>query len=224
MENPDRNKLSIAELFKSRTRLLIYALLSINVEMNLNEMKKLLKKSKSTLSEHLHKMIKAGLVVVTREEKIRGNIKSKYFCLAENAKEAVHDIKPRKNIPQIDQIREGISIFMSFAALNVYFLNLWRDYMHELLVMIDQGQTKKVQQLWKEIKQNSIRFSIESNYSTKVGKFLQDEMMDLFKKAEQFEIETRENTPTSDFQKSCFVSTNIIPLNYIIKKVLEDAE
>ena len=224
MENPERKKLSIAELFKSRTRLLIYALLSIHIEMNLNEMSKVLKKSKSTLSEHLQKMMKAGLVVVSREEKIRGNIKAKYFCLAENAEESVYEIKPRKDIPVIDQIREGISIYMSFADLNIYFIKLWRDYLLDLLKQIDQGQIEKVHQVWKEIKHNSVRFSIESSYSTNIGKFLEKEITELFKKADQLEKENRENVLHSEFQKTCFVTNSIIPLNYILKKVLDEEE
>lgn len=75
------NKLSIVDILKSEIRFRIFSLFNMFPELNLAKLKELTGKSKSTLHHHLEKLINADLIYLSREEKVRGNIPSKYYSL-----------------------------------------------------------------------------------------------------------------------------------------------
>jgi DNA-binding transcriptional ArsR family regulator len=76
------SKLSPYELLlESDTRFKIWLQLSLNSEMNLGELSRQLKRSKSTIHEHLQKLLEAELIIETREESVQGRIPSKFYSL-----------------------------------------------------------------------------------------------------------------------------------------------
>ena len=73
----------INRITKPRVRLKIFLALYLYKEMYVTEMAKLLKMDKNTISRHLNKMSKEGILQY-REEKIKGRIDRKYFKLTED--------------------------------------------------------------------------------------------------------------------------------------------
>jgi predicted transcriptional regulator len=80
--------------------------LLISKEISLTKIAKKLNKSKPTIHRHLKKLIKNNFVEVSKEKKVRGSIKAKYYKLS---KEFQKNIKPyqRSILSKIDNIGSG---------------------------------------------------------------------------------------------------------------------
>ncbi|MFW9818037.1 MAG: winged helix-turn-helix domain-containing protein, partial [Candidatus Thorarchaeota archaeon] len=76
-------KLTITDIVRSKTRVQICNLLIIYRELSILDLSKRIGKAKSTIYEHLKKMMDAGFVKVSREEKSRSNIYRKYYSWIE---------------------------------------------------------------------------------------------------------------------------------------------
>ena len=74
-------EIPLEEIFKSKVRLEIFFLLSIYGELNLTDLSKLLDKSKPALHRHIQNLLKVGLICESKEEKVRGSIKAKFYQL-----------------------------------------------------------------------------------------------------------------------------------------------
>ncbi|MFW9971233.1 MAG: ArsR/SmtB family transcription factor [Candidatus Odinarchaeota archaeon] len=75
------NDSSFIDVLKSEVRFRIFSLFNLYPELSLTELKDIMNRSKSTIHHHLDKLIEAGLIEVSREEKVRGNILKKYYSL-----------------------------------------------------------------------------------------------------------------------------------------------
>jgi len=69
------------EILKNQVRHEIFFLLSIYGELNLTDLSKLLAKSKPALHRHIQNLLKVGLIYESKEEKVRGSIKAKFYQL-----------------------------------------------------------------------------------------------------------------------------------------------
>ncbi|MFX0013429.1 MAG: ArsR/SmtB family transcription factor [Promethearchaeota archaeon] len=81
MEN---NKVKVEtwlEIFGNKTLFRILQLLFVYGELNLTNLSKHMDMSKSALYHHLKKLTRAGVIKVSREKKVRGSIKAKFYAL-----------------------------------------------------------------------------------------------------------------------------------------------
>ena len=107
--------------------------------MSILDLSKRIGKSKSTIYEHLKKMLSAGFVKVSREEKSRSNIKRKYYSWVEKDSEYK---KPEKYTEEF--CRYKIEQIRSFAVMNQSILRHWVNFLDNLKKRIDQGDLEHV--------------------------------------------------------------------------------
>lgn len=82
---------SPSQLLESDIRFTIYCLLHVYPEISLSELSQRLNKTKSTIHPHLQKLLNIGLIEVSKEVKVRANIKAKYYSLRAGYKEEMED-------------------------------------------------------------------------------------------------------------------------------------
>jgi DNA-binding transcriptional ArsR family regulator len=129
--------------------------------LSILDLSKRIGKSKSTIYEHLIKMMDAGFVKVSREEKSRSNIYRKYYSWIEKDSEI---IKPEKFSEEY--CRAKIDTLRSFAVLNQSILKNWIDFLESLEQEIDNGNLEKVISIFKEIfKENRISYHSVAFYT-----------------------------------------------------------
>ena len=68
-------------------RLRIYGLLNVYPELSFTQLAKKLGKSKSTIHPHLQKLIKLGIVKISKKKHVRANIEAHYYSLTPDADE-----------------------------------------------------------------------------------------------------------------------------------------
>lgn len=139
-------KLSITDILRSKTRFQICNFLIIYRELSILDLSKRMGKSKSTIYEHLKKMMDAGFVKVSREEKSRSNIYRKYYSWIEKDSEI---IKPEKFSEEY--CRSKIETLRSFAVLNQSILKNWIDFLGSLEKEIDMGNLENVISIFKKM-------------------------------------------------------------------------
>ncbi|MFX1568022.1 MAG: winged helix-turn-helix domain-containing protein [Promethearchaeota archaeon] len=139
-------KLTINDILRSKTRFQICNFLIIYRELSILDLSKRIGKSKSTIYEHLKKMMKAGFVKVSREEKSRSNIYRKYYSWIEKPSEI---IKPKKYSEEYCRVK--IDTLRSFAVLNQSILKSWIHFLESLEKEIDLGNLENAISIFKKI-------------------------------------------------------------------------
>ncbi|MFW9823452.1 MAG: winged helix-turn-helix domain-containing protein [Candidatus Thorarchaeota archaeon] len=139
-------KLTITNILHSKTRFQICNFLIIYRELSILDLSKRIGKSKSTIYEHLMKMMDAGFVKVSREEKSRSNIYRKYYSWIEKDSEI---IKPEKFSEEY--CRAKIDTLRSFAVLNQSILKSWVDFLESMEKEIDIGNLENVISIFKKM-------------------------------------------------------------------------
>ncbi|MFW9829214.1 MAG: winged helix-turn-helix domain-containing protein [Candidatus Thorarchaeota archaeon] len=138
-------KLTITDIVRSKTRFQICNFLIIYRELSILDLSKRIGKSKSTIYEHLKKMLDAGFVKVSREEKSRSNIYRKYYSWIEKGSEIT---KPEKFSEEY--CRAKIDTLRSFAVLNQSILKHWIDFLESLKKEIGMGNLENVLSVFKK--------------------------------------------------------------------------
>ncbi|MFX0123109.1 MAG: ArsR family transcriptional regulator [Candidatus Hodarchaeota archaeon] len=83
-KNKRPNDFSFDVILNSPVRHTIFFLLNVYQELSLTDLSQLLHKSKPALHRHIQKMIEAGIIKESKEEKVRGSIKAKYYKLVKD--------------------------------------------------------------------------------------------------------------------------------------------
>lgn len=123
-------EIPLEEIFKSKVRHEIFFLLSIYGELNLTDLSKLLDKSKPALHRHIQNLLKVGLICESKEEKVRGSIKAKFYQLIPSVRQLfqpfdasallnVDDPEQRINMFKKLIFRERAKYFISKASLDL---------------------------------------------------------------------------------------------------------
>ncbi|TFG01858.1 MAG: transcriptional regulator [Promethearchaeota archaeon] len=74
----------ILGLLKDNIKFQIVLRLLINTELSMTELSNLIKRAKATVHRHLKTLINFGVVKVSKQEKVRGSIKAKYYKIADS--------------------------------------------------------------------------------------------------------------------------------------------
>ena len=83
-ESRKEKKKELIASIKDRIQIRIIIELFINQELSLTQLSKRLKKSKSTIVRNLRNLTDSGITYVSKEVKVRGSIKSKYYKLRDD--------------------------------------------------------------------------------------------------------------------------------------------
>ncbi|MFW9878083.1 MAG: winged helix-turn-helix domain-containing protein [Candidatus Thorarchaeota archaeon] len=150
VKNQKSKPLTIVEILRSKTRFQIWNFLTIYRELSILDLSRRIGKSKSTIYEHLKKMMDAGFVQISREEKSRSNIKRKYYSWVK--KEYEID-KPEKYSEEY--CKSKIDFLRSFAVLNQSILRNWIDFLESLEKKIEKGNLEEVIMIFKSLVEKS---------------------------------------------------------------------
>lgn len=185
-DNPDHPKtISLQDVLRSKPKFLIFSLLSMYPELSLKEIKDFTGKSKSTISIHLSDMERMGLVVVSREEKARGSIPTKYFRLVENYEEKLAKRKCYGSEVTDAELKEFIQIHQAFAQVQSQFLNKWMKYLTALEKRLENQSDQEIRDEIKKMKTDQSRLSVVSFYSAETAKEFRKSVLDAYKIAEE---------------------------------------
>ncbi|MFX1597157.1 MAG: ArsR family transcriptional regulator [Promethearchaeota archaeon] len=179
VKNQKSKHLTIDEILRSKTRFQIWNFLTIYRELSILDLSRRIGKSKSTIYEHLKKMMDAGFVRISREEKSRSNIKRKYYSWVEKEFEIV---KPEKYSEEF--CKSKIDILRSFAVLNQSILRNWTDFLESLEKKIEKGNTEEVIAIFKTIleKTDNIKpYHSIAFYTPENAKLFYKKIVDLYK-------------------------------------------
>jgi len=145
-KNQKSEKLTIDNIVRSKTRFQICNFLIIYRELSILDLSRRIGKSKSTIYEHLKKMMDAGFVRVSREEKSRSNIKRKYYSWVEKDSE-------RGRPEKFSEVycKNKIDLLRSFAVLNQSILKNWIEFLESLREKFERGNIEEAVSIFKKI-------------------------------------------------------------------------
>ena len=142
IETDKISDITLSEVLKSKVRLEIFFLLTVYRELSLTDLSKLANKSKPALHRHLQKLIDSGFVRESKEEKVRGSIKAKYYELVTDMIRQVQPINremlrkttdPEKRLELLkDLIKMDRSQYF-FANASLDFLKRYTEQLEELI-------------------------------------------------------------------------------------------
>jgi DNA-binding transcriptional ArsR family regulator len=138
--NNDFPLLPQIDALNSKVRVEIFFLLNIFGELNLTELSSMMNKSKPALHRHLQIMLEAGIIKESKEEKVRGSIKAKFYKLEidllniqinrEQLLEVEDDKLRTENVKKIIQL-ERSKYLITRAYLD--YIDRYLDQLEELL-------------------------------------------------------------------------------------------
>lgn len=187
-KNQKSKPLTIDEIVRSKTRFQICNFLIIYRELSILDLSRRIGKSKSTIYEHLKKMMDAGFVKVSREEKSRSNIKRKYYSWIEKDSER---IKPEKFSEEY--CRHKIDVLRSFAVLNQSILKNWIEFLENLEEKFEEGNLEEAVSIFKKIyviTDDTELFHSVAFYTPENAKLFYKKTSDLYKEIPD-EVETK---------------------------------
>lgn len=149
-------------LFGSNTRFKIWVQLNLNSRLNLSQIARILNKSKSTIHEHLQKLLNAEILQEVEEKGVEYRIPAKFYSLSPNWWEIV------AKSPEIDHLSDQLDVQKAIKnitlkkAMTRMFQNMLEIKMDflDLLERKLQSQDPEIQQKYLEIF-NDTRYSDE---------------------------------------------------------------
>ncbi|MBD3227279.1 MAG: ArsR family transcriptional regulator [Candidatus Lokiarchaeota archaeon] len=158
---------TINEIFKYEIRIKILLLLRLYSELNVTEISKLINRNKATVSRHLKKMKKIG-VLTFREEKSKGKINPLYYSvrpeivsylkLMNNSEYNLSENSEEKH----DKLKRSLFVIKTIYRLVEYAISLINPFINDLESKLDEENppTKELEPYLIERKQLSIRHYI----------------------------------------------------------------
>jgi DNA-binding MarR family transcriptional regulator len=218
----DKEGMTLADIFKVDTRFLILTYLLMYPEMTLPELTKKVGKSKSTIFEHLKKMMKAGLITKRVDDSDSRTLPAKLISLNKEKFDEISQKKKNKEKPpskteeeKKQKLIEGIEVYKGFIDVNIHFLTKWREYLDELRKKAEVGDVGE----WEKLKEG--RISILTAITKKKAKELSKKLEVTIEVAEQEDDETLIGKPMDKKKKPYFITANILPIDLLIDSLKE---
>ncbi len=229
--------LSISEILHSKTRFLIYSLLSVYRELSLSQLSKELKRNKSTISHHLKKMMATGLVTLSKEEKSRSNIKAKYYCLVDDADELtafMHANDARKNLEQ--RLKDGDLSFeeecqvnagkirdhIGFTQTKIELYTKWEIYLVQLEKRLLSSHPTKAKAALTELRVFGKRWSSISFYSEKLAIEFDKKFADLYNEMEELIQQEVAETQKGASERPYVASMSLFPIKIVLDRMQKE--
>ena len=214
------DELNLGDIFRVDTRFLITTYLLIYPELSLSELTKKLGKSKSTVVEHLKKMVHAGIINKRSDDSDHRNLKKLYLSLnmdkiSQLSKSKVKGIEHKSKTEEDKKAKliEGIEVYLGFIDVNLHFLTHWRTLLEDQLLKVKDGKFDE----WEKLKKT--RLSIFQPYSAQKALELKKKLEELFNRTEEEDDKNLENK--KDKTKPVFVTTNIFPVTSLLDQLKE---
>lgn len=179
-KNNGEEKISIIETLKNENRFRILVLLHLYPELSFSEIAKKLNKNKSTIHPHLDKLIKAEVIEVSREEKVRGNIPSKFYSLRPGYIKKLSETD--SEMQKVDQT--ALKFYRTYLNFAIKTLELYNKFFEGFLRGV---HLEKLHEIMKEEKGFSSMLFLSEDQFKKALKYYKEFVKELNK------IEAEEN-------------------------------
>ena len=198
-------KLTYSDIIRSKPRFQIYGLLHIYNELSLGDLSKRMGKAKSTIHQHLDKMIGSGFVEVTRTEKIRSDREKKYYSWVKQTKifepirdssessEKEVDYTPNYSYDE-ESIKTRLESLKTFAEYNKNMIENWIEFLKELET-IQIKEPLKVATILKDLDEEVGLFHSVAFYSTPNAKKIYNGLLELYSKIPDEDRSTSKENP-----------------------------
>ncbi|MFX0140148.1 MAG: winged helix-turn-helix domain-containing protein [Candidatus Hodarchaeota archaeon] len=200
-------ELTISDILRSKTRFQICNLLNIYRDLSVLDLSRRIGKSKSTIYEHLKKMMDSGFVKISREEKSRSNIYKKYYSWVEKETD---ETKPEKYSEEY--CRYKIEILRSFAVFNQSILKNWIHFLASLEQKIDEGKLEEVIIIFKKMFVNAD--NTEAFHS--IAFYTRENATIFYKKIRELYDEIPDETTREDEENPYYGGLSLLPIKLIL--------
>ncbi|WP_371802372.1 ArsR family transcriptional regulator [Candidatus Lokiarchaeum ossiferum] len=229
--------LSISEILHSKTRFLIYSLLSVYKELSLSQLSKELKRNKSTISHHLKKMIASGLVSLSKEEQSRSNIKSKFYCLVDDADDLIGFMHPDDERMKLKQkLKNGTLSFeercqleaeklrdhIGFTQTKIELYQKWEKYLLSLEKRILSSNPKVAETALTELQIFGKRWSSISFYSETLAKEFNTRFSKLYQEMEELIKQEVSETGKGASERPYVASMTLFPVKIVLDQMQKE--
>ena len=124
---------------KHSLRFDIWALLELHTELNVTQITKYVKQSKSTVARHLRSMEKDGLVISkTEEHPIKGRISPKVYQIHPKFKKSEETVKEVDSLERFDNLKEFYKREINAYRKIDYNISQLLDYLDPLLDLLEK--------------------------------------------------------------------------------------
>lgn len=229
--------LSISEILHSKTRFLIYSLLSVYKELSLSQLSKELKRNKSTVSHHLKKMIASGLVSLSKEEQARSNIKAKYYCLVDDADELTRFMHPdEEQMILKEKMKKGLLSFeeecqleviklrdhIGFTQTKIELYGKWEKYLIQLEKRLMDTNPKIAEVALSELKMYGKRWSSISFYSESLAKEFNERYSKLYADMEAMIKKEVKGSKKGPSNRPYVASMTLFPVKIVLDQMQKE--
>lgn len=167
----NQNKINFEDIFKNSINFQILILLFIYSELNIPNIAKILGISKSTAIRHLTEMENYKLIELSKEQKVRSDLKTRFYKLSPSGIKNLPSYTPEQikgfNESQrsafFKMIIESLKYTANFVDLTI---NLFMDY-------LDKKDISAGDELQKMMEDQSISFNLQFYTENQFKKFLQ---------------------------------------------------
>ncbi|UCG02688.1 MAG: helix-turn-helix domain-containing protein [Candidatus Heimdallarchaeota archaeon] len=122
-KNQGSNDFSLDIILNSPVRHNIFFLLNVYRELSLTDLSQLLHKSKPALHRHIQKMIEAGIIKESKEEKVRGSIKAKYYKLVKDVTQEYIDRAELLAVENPEKRKANIATLLKIERAKFHVVN-----------------------------------------------------------------------------------------------------
>ena len=208
----------ISEIYGNKTRFQIVMSLQVYHELSLTQIAEKIGKTKSTTHRHVRILLKVGIVEESREEKVRGSIKTKYYKLVQKERQLPGlKIRSIMAIEDIEERLKALNILLKVLEIQTQqfdnSVGMVGNYINYISSELKRGDLADFQRISEFFEENQIAF--KPNYLTK-NQFKR--YMDLYDEFhEKVEQLIKESEGKEEQEKHYFILTLMLPL----KKLLE---
>jgi DNA-binding transcriptional ArsR family regulator len=196
---------SIVDVLKSDIRFRIFSLLHLYPELSLSDLSKKMCKSKSTMHHHLKELIDSGLIELSHQEKVRGNIYAKFYSLKSGYLEKLSETESSFQ----NATSTSIEFFKTYLNFAIRTLEHYKNFF-EVFELREDGIVKLKEIIAPSKGFSSMAFFSEEQFK-KVGILYQEFIKGVNK------IEREENGVKTE--KPFYIFTMGLPLKLVIEEM-----
>jgi DNA-binding MarR family transcriptional regulator len=229
--NSSSDQMSLWDIMSSEPKFQIWSMLSIYQELSLADLARLTYKSKSTIHEHLKKMIEGGIVYETRSEPSKSNIEKKYYGLAPEIQE---DTKcctdKRSSIPEKELFCQKITSRLDLVKIQIQMLQTWEKFLTSLLTNCQETDCELAMSIYKKLEQEYFHpMDALSFYSVDHAKNHLQNCYKMYQESERGEEKIQndfrqQHDGKLSLPKPIMAAINIIPIRFALDYLAEQKQ
>lgn len=206
----------LAVLTTSEIRLQIVLYLLIFGELSMSEINKKLKKSKATIHRHLKILLEQKIIQLSREKKVRGSIKAKYYKLTDEFL-SLFEFKLRKILFKTDNLEKWGVKFEDLIQLFQFAMIIIKkpvEIFSRILDFYFKDIELNNQQLHREINKIDPSINITFLNESQLAK-LNEKLKDFYSMLNKFALENKNQS--KNVEKSYIFTSYLVNLSRLLE-------